>query len=315
MIYERTGPNQSKDRNGVRSAAHRSVMHVVMALIPLVLVVWSLVRIFGPDDPGPGDLVADPGVSHVHGLGINPADGALFVATHFGMFRIADEGSAQRVGDSFQDTMGFTVAGPDDFLGSGHPDAAGVQQGKPGLLGLIGSTDAGETWENLSLSGEVDFHGLAYAHGRAYGWDSTNRRFMISEDQRTWDDRATLDLYGFAVDPDDARTLVGAAPGGVRRSTDDGRTWVEPSGPPIVAIAWAPDRTLWGVEASGAVQRSDDGGDTWAPTGRLPGQPQALLAAEEGLWAAAKDGDGPSGIYRSTDGGGMWDLRYQDEDL
>jgi hypothetical protein len=67
--------------------------------------------------------VSDPGPIHVHGLGINPADGALFVATHTGLFRAGPgERSAKRVVDRFQDTMGFTVTGPDRFLGSGHPD-------------------------------------------------------------------------------------------------------------------------------------------------------------------------------------------------
>jgi hypothetical protein len=73
--------------------------------------------------PGGQSKVGDPGPIHVHGLGINPKDGALFVATHTGLFR-APEGQdkPERVGDRFQDTMGFTVVGPDTFLGSGHPD-------------------------------------------------------------------------------------------------------------------------------------------------------------------------------------------------
>lgn len=67
----------------------------------------------------------DPGPIHVHGLGIDPADGSLFVATHTGLFRTpAGEQRAIRVADRYQDTMGFTVVGPNRFLGSGHPDAA-----------------------------------------------------------------------------------------------------------------------------------------------------------------------------------------------
>src|SRR5687768_15629237 len=69
-----------------------------------------------------GPKTGDPGPIHVHGLGINPKDGALFVATHTGLFRAgAGESRASRVADRFQDTMGFTVVGPDRFLGSGHP--------------------------------------------------------------------------------------------------------------------------------------------------------------------------------------------------
>jgi hypothetical protein len=61
----------------------------------------------------------DPGVVHIHGLGINPRDGAPYAATHTGLFVIR-EGAASRVADRYQDTMGFTVVGPDHFLGSGH---------------------------------------------------------------------------------------------------------------------------------------------------------------------------------------------------
>jgi len=45
-------------------------------------------------------------IEHVHGLGINPTDGALFIGTHDGLFR-SPEGSATagRVGESTQDTM------------------------------------------------------------------------------------------------------------------------------------------------------------------------------------------------------------------
>jgi hypothetical protein len=100
----------------------------------------------------------DPGVIHVHALGRNPADGALFIATHTGLFRLGprDE-SPERVAELYQDTMGFTVVGRDRFLGSGHP---GSIEGDPPFLGLIESRDAGASWHPVSLRGQVDFHVL-----------------------------------------------------------------------------------------------------------------------------------------------------------
>lgn len=83
----------------------------------------------------------DPGVVHVHGLGVNPADGALYAATHTGLFRLDDDGRVERIADRHQDTMGFTIAGPDRFLASGHPDMRDENlrvDGKPPLLGLAG---------------------------------------------------------------------------------------------------------------------------------------------------------------------------------
>jgi len=284
---------------------------VVLVLGILGVIVWSVDR-RGDDDSAPEIVVDEPGVEHVHGLGMNPADGSLYVATHTGTFRIPDNGLAQRIGDSFQDTMGFTVVGADTFLGSGHPDVAGVRAGQPGLLGLIESEDAGTTWTNLSLSGEVDFHALAYAHRRVYGWDSTSGRFMVSEDRVDWDERSTLDLLGFAVDPDDPDHLVAATQSGTSTSIDGGRTWSEPTTPAITTVAWSPGGDLWGIELDGTVHRSADGGARWTAIGKLPGEPQVLLANDDALWAAAHGTSQRTGIYRSDDGGATWQLRYED---
>jgi hypothetical protein len=47
-------------------------------------------------------LEEDPGLAHVHGLGVNPADDLLYVATHFGLWRVDDDG-AERVGNHYLD--------------------------------------------------------------------------------------------------------------------------------------------------------------------------------------------------------------------
>lgn len=261
---------------------------------------------------GGGDSNDAYGVSHVHGLGINPTDGSLIVATHNGSFRIpADSDDARRIGDSLQDTMGFTVVGPDRFLGSGHPDLTGRRAGQPAQLGLIESNDAGVSWTSISLSGEVDFHGLAYAHDRVYGWDAGTGRFMVSTNRTDWETRSTLALFAFAVDPEDADHLVAASSDGLVATSDGGRSWVPSDGPALVTLTWDPTAGLWGVDARGVVYRGSRSG--WTRTGEMPGEPQALLATPDTLFAAAHDTTGLTGIYRSTDGGATWELRYRDE--
>ena len=291
-------------------------MAVAVAVLALAAVVWAAVVIAGRDeDATPGDEggdPSDPGVSHVHGLGINPADDSLVVATHYGSFRISASGDdAERIGDSFQDTMGFTVAGPDRFLGSGHPDVAGMQGGQPGRLGLIESTDAGKTWTILSLGDDADFHALAFAHGQVYGWDAGSGRFMVSADRSEWETRSTLGLFGFAVDPADAGHIVAATAEGLAESRDGGRTWTPADGPALVTLSWHAAAGLWGAEPGGAVWRRDEAG--WERAGTLPGEPQAFLATADSLVAAVHDADGVTGIYRSTDDASTWDLRYRDE--
>ncbi len=262
-------------------------MLLVAAVIAIPVIAWAGVRIAGRDDnPRLGDLAAAPGVSHVHGLGINPDDASLIVATHYGSFRIPPDGKqATRIGNSFQDTMGFTVAGPDHFLGSGHPDLAGSRAGQPSRLGLIESTDAGATWTALSLSGDADFHSLAFVHNQVYGWDSGTGQFMVSANQRDWDTRATLDLFGFAVDPDNADHIFGAAPDGLVESTDGGRTWTGTAGPRLVTVSWDPEVGLWGADPGGGVWHR--AGEGWHRAGAPPGDPHARLAAADAPVAAA----------------------------
>jgi hypothetical protein len=310
----RRAPVGRTRRRRARRSPRRAEQLTVLgaAVVSAVAVGWAAVRVAGDgDDTGPGEIAADPGVAHVHGLGINPADGSLVVATHYGSFRIAaDRDEAERIGESFQDTMGFTVAGPDHFLGSGHPDLAGSQRGDPRRLGLIESTDAGASWTILSLGGDVDFHALAFAHDRVYGWDSGTGRFLVSANRTDWETRATLDLFGFAVDPGDADHIIGAGPDRLVESTDGGREWAGVHGPPIVALSWDADAGLWGADPGGIVWRH--AGDDWERAGTLPGAPQAFLAAADALYSAVHEADDRTAIYRSTDDGRTWDLRYRD---
>ena len=291
-----------------RSPLTHPVTWAVVAAV-VVLVGWVVLRTMGKDS-GRAFVADEPGVSHVHGLAINPADGALIVATHYGSFRIPQHGDAERIGNSYQDTMGFTVLGPDRFLGSGHPDVAGMQRGEPGRLGLIESKDAGASWSSVSLSGEADFHGLVVADQQVFGWDSGTGQLMVSADRATWETRSTLDLLSFAVDPADLNYLIAAAPAELIASTDGGRSWDRTDGPTLVTLSWDRTAGLWGAEASGALWHLDGG--TWVRAGELPGEPQALLATPNTLYAAAHDAGGATGIYTSTDGGRSWDLRYRD---
>src|SRR5687767_11632025 len=101
------------NRTGPRASYRARSMRRPLVLLTLGMLITAC---GGSDDAGPAEPVAlaeDPGIVHVHGLGRNPTDGALFIATHTGLFRLADGGSPQRVAGNDQDTMGFSVVGPD----------------------------------------------------------------------------------------------------------------------------------------------------------------------------------------------------------
>jgi hypothetical protein len=258
-----------------------------------------------------GIQAPDPGPVHVHGLGVNPADGALFIATHTGLYRV-DEGErkAERVGDRYQDTMGFTIVGPHRFLGSGHPDINEARdKNLPSLLGLIESTDKGESWTPISLLGEADFHVLRFAGERVYGYDATNDRLLVSGDHgRSWKElEKPGPLVDLAVDPTDGRRIVAASAGGLEEglfeSRDGGESWKRVS-EAVALLAW-PGR-LYLVAGGGQVFASRDGGRRLDHRGEIGGQPAALVAeGPNELYVALHDGT----IKRSSDGGATWAVR------
>jgi hypothetical protein len=258
-----------------------------------------------------GDLLAprDPGPVHVHGLGINPADKALFIATHTGTYRVPPGVDAPaRVGDSRQDTMGFTIVGPNRFLGSGHPDPQAMREDSlPPNLGLIESTDGGKTWTPISLLGEADFHVLRSRGNRIYGFDSTNGRLLVSEDSgRTWSQRPIPGpLIDLVAHPQKSSEIVAATERGLIASTDDGRSWRALSGN-VGLLAWPHPARLLLVNGTGQVHASGDSGRRWSAIGEIEGQPAAFLAeSARELYVALHDGT----VKRSADGGRTWSVR------
>jgi hypothetical protein len=253
----------------------------------------------------------DPGPIHVHGLGINPKDGALFIATHTGLWRTAPgESRAERVSDHQQDTMGFTIIGRDRFLGSGHPDQQQHrEEGLPPLLGLIESTDGGESWQPISLLGEADFHVLRSKGSRIYGYDSTNERLMFSRDAgRTWTERRSpAPFLDMAANPSNLSHLIASSQMGLWASTDEGRTWaLRDQARRAGLLAWPRARTLYVVTVSGKVEKSSDRGRRWTAVGNVGAEPAALLAqTPRELYVALHDGT----VKRSEDGGRTWTIR------
>jgi hypothetical protein len=257
------------------------------------------------DQPSGPVTASDPGVIHIHGLGRNPADDALFIATHTGLFRMTSSDRApERVAGFYQDTMGFTVIGPGHFLGSGHPGSA---ENDPPFLGLIESRNAGQKWRPISLRGDVDFHVLEAQAESVYGfgsdWDTREARFLRSDDKgRTWT-RLTPpeELLGLAIDPQDPRVSValGEQRGWVSR--DGGASW-RPLPIPGGMVTWTAELGLVAVDLGGVVRTASEPTGEWNEVGRLPGTPAALEGVGDELLAATHE----SQVLSSRDRGKTW---------
>lgn len=99
---------------------------------------------------------------HIHGIGYTDNGEELVLAAHDGL-RIYKNGSWIHPESPAHDYMGFSKV-DDGFYSSGHPEP-GSDLKNP--LGIVKSTDRGQTLSRLDLYGEVDFHGMAagfYSH-------------------------------------------------------------------------------------------------------------------------------------------------------
>lgn len=238
---------------------------------------------------------AGTAITHVHAITRDTATGVILLATHEGLFRLENRQLTQ-VGPVV-DLMGFTLT-EGRYLASGHP---GMGTDLPEPVGLIESTDGGETWEVLSRGGESDFHALTASPNAVIGFDGQLR---ASTDGRTWD---TLEIpsapASLAIAPGTG-TVLATTENGVLRSSDDGATWDTLDTPQLMSmVAWADEKTIVGAGIDGRLLTSADAGDTWDTSEEAIGEITALGASisEEGTVEALLVAD--SAVLRTTDGG------------
>ena len=175
----------------------------------------------------------DVKVDHIHGLGYPGAGDALMVASHNGPL-LYEEGMWKETTSEKHDYMGFQAVA-DGFVSSGHPEP-GSDYENP--LGLLKSTNAGESFKQYAFAGEIDFHYLAasYHTDRIYVFnempsDNLDNGFFYTDDYgQKW---TTMDMKGFeaemmsnmAAHPDTPETVAIGTERGLYLSTDAGQSF------------------------------------------------------------------------------------------
>lgn len=282
-------------------------------LVPVLFVLASVVAVAGcgataPPAPAVPDT-GESGVGHVHGVELNPADGGLYAATHHGVFRLDPHGPV-RVSQNRQDTMGFTVVGPDQFLAGGHP---GAGEPGPAHLGLIASSDGGRTWGPVALTGRADFHALSASGATVYGFDGVTAAVLRSDDGgRHWRRGTSTAVSDLDADPDNPMRVLAASRDGLIESLDGGITFTAFAARPPrglvlidhISYVGGSDRdpALVGVDAAGTVLSF--GADGWQISGSLPGPPTAFTVIAPDRYSAAIG----SQVFASEDAGRSWVL-------
>lgn len=234
--------------------------------------------------------------SHVHGLTVNGDTSQVLLATHDGLFDVTKQ-TARKIGGT-NDLMGFTAARDGVFYASGHP---GPGSDLPNPLGLIRSTDGGQTWEKLSRQGESDFHALTATKSGIVAFDG---QLQTSPDGETWHTVAATFAPAVLAGHPDSDTVLSTTTEGIQRSTDSGATWaLDKTGPVIQYAAFATPDEAAGVAPDGTTYYSADAGTSWTKKGRIDGEVLAIAALKGAdgnpwIWAAT-----PEGVVVSTDGG------------
>jgi hypothetical protein len=298
--------------NFTRVRRWRRWFPVVLGVVTVAILVAVVLRLIEHDDVDDAIGPSDPGIVHVHGIGVDPGDGQVYVATHQGLVRLPEDVSepAIRVGGRYHDLMGFSVAGPDRFLAGGHPDGVDDELMAPNgdpMLGLVESVDGGRSWTPRSLFGEIDLHALAWSPTVTYGYDATNEQFLATTDLVSWEERSRIVLTGFAVDPLDAEHLVAVtADGALVESGDGARTWAPLDAPASAAVAWD-GASLWSVGIDQVLRRSD-AGRAWEDVQAFDRPVDAFTVVDDRVIVAIER----YGVIASDDAGASWRVVYQD---
>ncbi|MFB1082617.1 F510_1955 family glycosylhydrolase [Jeotgalibacillus sp. JSM ZJ347] len=176
------------------------------------------------------EVNADTGHAHVHGM--DYVDGELMIATHYGLLKKEDDTWLHSTANN-HDYMGFTAYG-EGFYASGHPEPSTDLENP---LGLVKSTDQGETLEQLVFSGETDYHYMSVSKntGRLYtalmhGNSELEPGFYYTDDEgNEWSPMALSGLeaesiFGLAAHPDNLEQVAILTNRGIYESTDAGKS-------------------------------------------------------------------------------------------
>ena len=253
----------------------------------------------------------------VNALDIDPASEDFLLSTNRGFFRIARRSGAVRriratiAAQGRSSMLGtflqFTVAGPDQLIGSGHPD----QDTLPSFLGLIVSADGGSTWRPVARLGSADLHKIVLAHDRLYAYDAVRGVLLSSRDGgRTFTERAFPHgaLLDFEVDPSDPEGLVASSDAELLRSRDGGATWQSLGRAAGTRLGWPARNALYRALKDGTVERSADGGDTWQAAAPVDGEPYRFKwVGRAELYLVLGDAT----IMHTTDGAQTWKAAFR----
>ena len=171
-------------------------------------------------------------IAHIHGIGYAGNMPGISIATHSGI-KVYQNGKWFETTTQLHDYMGFQAT-KNGFFASGNPEP-GANLKNP--LGLMKSSDGGNTLEKLAFYGESDFHNLAVGYNTEAIYLYNERPnsklqqgfYFSTNNGQDWKNSKLKGLsstiHPFSVHPDQASVVAVSAKDGVYLSTDYGNTF------------------------------------------------------------------------------------------
>lgn len=249
-------------------------------------------------------------VSHLHGIGVDMTDPErLYLATHYGVYRTAPDGTAEKISDNEDDYMGFTPHPTDGeiFYASGHPAGGGN-------MGVKISRDGGKSWEKLAdgEGGPVDFHAMDISAADPNVLYGLYGEIQVSRDGgETWEVAGAppADVFDIAASSVNADMVYAATRNGVMFSRDGGKSWASAGaeGKPVTMVETGPDGRVYAFVIGSGLMTAPATALAWEELSTDFGERMLLhLAVDpadaDRMFAVPQEGP----ILTSTDGGRNW---------
>jgi photosystem II stability/assembly factor-like uncharacterized protein len=263
----------------------------------IVIALIVLLSVATPSASASGESIGT--LSHIHV--VRAFGDQIILGTHEGLYQYLSEKSVKRINPERFDVMGLAISSK-GFFASGHP-GPGSKLKEP--VGLLFTPKQGGKWQELSLTGVVDFHTLETVGDEIYGADSGSGQLMYSADGgKSWSKRGKNSYTDIAINHSKKASVVVVKDGKLFQSTDalQNVTWLKT--PFVVeSIDWIKGSL---IAASGNdLYQSKNSGKSWKKLASMPSiissvtQSNKLIAFVMG-----------SAIYSSSDGGKGF-VKYQ----
>ncbi len=251
---------------------------------------------------------APESLPHIHAIAVSAESGNPMVATHAGIFELFRNGGSRRVSQPAHDFMALASppAGKGPLYASGHPSDGGN-------LGVVRSTDGGNTWSAIAqgAAAGLDFHLLTVSAANTqvlYG--QADALYASRDGGVTWQRRALLpdDGYALSASATAADRLYIATRSGLKISSDAGASWrpLTMQQLPASLVHATTDRLYAFVVGQGLLV-ADEAQPRFSPLansfgGHIPLQLAIHPENEQRMYLL----DNASSIWISEDGGAHW---------